>query len=108
RGRATDSPTDKLALDRRPGRDPLGVRHAVLLAVSAVGKWRLPELDGVEVGRAGLVGVVLVAASRRQRLHLGARLRVDRRLAKAERLLGLDLRRVHILGPQDGDTRVRR
>src|SRR5690242_6332213 len=64
RGRSIVS-TAKLgsALDGRPCRDPLRVGHAVGLAVAAVRERGLPELDGVEVRRPGLVGVVLGAGA---------------------------------------------
>src|SRR5207249_8178470 len=99
RGRLTLPTDDNLALDRSPGCDPLGVRNAVLAAVTAVRERRFPELDGVEIGGAGLVGVVLVAAAGLLGFHLSARLRVDGRLAERESLLCLHFGGADPLGP---------
>src|SRR6267378_3520260 len=68
--------TDKLALDRRPGGNPLVVRDAGLAAVGAGRDRRLPELDRVEIG-AGRVGVILGARPGLKGFHLGASLSVD-------------------------------
>src|SRR6266700_6766403 len=107
RGRLAVS-TAKLALDRGPGGDPLVVRDAALAAVRARRQRRLPELDRVEISSAGLVGVVLRARAGLKRFHLGARLRVDRRLAEEQRLLRLHLGGADVGGPEVGAVGVRR
>src|SRR5213082_1531729 len=90
-----------LAGDRRPRRLPFRIRHAFALAVATVGEWRLPELDGVEVGRRR-VRVILCAGPGLQLLHLVAGLAVYRCLAEEYRLLRLDVRRADPLVPLVG------
>src|SRR5579859_2584316 len=58
----TDTGNDRSADYLRPGVDPLLERHAVVLAVVALGQRRLPELQCLEVGLRS-VGVVGRAAT---------------------------------------------
>src|SRR5436190_6116757 len=97
----------QLALDVSPGLLPLRVVHAVALAVAAVLRRRLPELDRLEVRRWG-IGVVLRARALGQLVHDRARPGVRRRLAEVDRLLGLHLRRRDPLDPLDRAVRVLR
>src|SRR5258708_8140709 len=89
------------ALQLGPGLLPLRVVHAVLLAVAAVGDRRLPEVDLLEVLERR-VRVVLRARALGELLHPRARLRVDRRLAEVDGLLGLHLRSRDVRQPLVG------
>src|SRR5258708_8820835 len=82
----------------RPLLLPGAVVHAVVLAVAAVRHGRLPELDAVEVG-ARCVRVVLRARALLDFFHVGASLRVGRRLPAGYRLLGLHLGAAHPIHP---------
>src|SRR5439155_22215436 len=74
-----------------PRLDPLRVRHAVRLAVPAVGQRRLPQLDRLEVLQRG-VGMVLRARALRQLVHDRARQLVVRGLTVRDRLQRLGMR----------------
>src|ERR1700730_7065448 len=69
---------------------PDAVVGAVFLSVATVPDRRLPELDAFKVG-ARRVGVVLHARALLDLFHVGAGLGVRGRLAKGDRLVGLDL-----------------
>src|SRR5258708_4343178 len=89
----------------RPLLLPGAVVHAVVLAVAAVRHGRLPELDAVEVGTR-CVRVVLRARALLDFFHVGASLRVGRRLPEGDRLLGLHLGGGHPIDPLVGAVGV--